>query len=823
MIKVTRRILAGSLLCSGWLLPGCNAPTATPPVAPALVPSPVPPGKTSAQPPGILDAVAALEKDDPAAALRIVTPLAESGQPGAQHLLGFMYDLGLGVPFDPATGLKWQQRAAASGDYWACLYLGWKYRLGFGADKPDPARAEPLEAEIYKRVAPARIVPVGWLQVSGLIFQPNFSRAARWLQSQAESGGVQAAATLAEYNLFGFGGPANAGQHLRWLSLAAERGDAGALRRLSLYYENGMGGLQQNQQLAQDYLRRAAQAGSAQAQYSLGRQYERGDGVPLDLAAAANWYRRASAQDQVAAINRLAGLLRKGIPPNAPDFTEALGLSKRAAALGNAEALADVAGMLRRGEGTAKDLAGALRHYQEAANLGYAFAAHMVGWMITYGEAGDRDYSEARRWFERAAKGGDEGAAREIGLLYSEGRGQTADQKEAFVWFERAAREGDAWAQNRVGWMLLKGTGIEQDQEEAVDWFKLAAKQGNGIALINLGNCYERGTGIAQDLSTAADRYREAIASGERSAIGNLGSVALASRGKARLELLREVTPLFAKGELPSGHWLQLIRGLVLLEASNPLRDAALGASVLEALDSKEPARVVALTKYYCQVGALIKARGLLEATPEPRDPVVNYYLGLFYVAGLGGQQDAVAGLALLRRGPKESALPLAYCQYLGIGMPKNDRAAFLLIQQAAELGEASARAALEKTTEAETLAYLFSLEPTTIRRIPVAVDGDRPDVRPQPTTTCAPVYPFLLGRLALTGSAKMEFIIDEEGLPTKVRVVESSAPDFGVAATAAINKWRFYPGKKLGRPVKTQVTQTLEFNLEDQSLPSSL
>jgi TonB family protein len=774
-----------------------------------------------AAPTDISAAQSALEKDDPVAALETLQPLAAAGQSEAQHLLGFMYDLGLGVRRDPATGLLWQERAAATGHYWASLYLAWKYRTGSGLKAPAPDKASSLEAVLFSKEAPPRIVPTGWLQVSGLQFQPNYSRATRWLKSRVTDDDALSAANLADYSLAGLGVRPDLNDHLRWLEVAGGLGDGLSLERLSLYHENGLA-VAQNSDLAREYLRRAASAGLASAQYNLGRQLARGHGVPVDLAAAAGWYRKAATQKHVEATNRLSDLLRKGIPPAGPDFPEALSLSRQAAALGSAEALADVAGMLRKGQGTAKDSAGAFALYKDAAGKGYAYAAYMAGWMLRYDNDTPKDPAEARRWFDLAVQGEDSSAMREIGLLYADGVGVARDEAEAFVWFERAAREGDDSAQNRVGWMLLNGIGIDKDPEEAITWFTLAAKQNEVNAMISLGYCHELGIGTEKNIPLAIGHYRQALALRDRRAALNLANLALQGAGEGQRQLFSEITPLLRAGKPGDETKVHRLRGLVLLHPNNPLRDDAAGLPILEALNSDDPFVVATLVTHYGKTGAWTKMRACLENLPEPRKDVLDYYLGLVYLTGIGGPADPVAGIAALRRGPKEAALALAYCHYRGIGTPKNDNAAFSLIEQAAKFGESRARQAVTKPSPAEALTSLFPSVPAESGRIPVVHDDGQENARPRLITSSPPVYPFLLSLLGITGSAKVEFIVDEQGVPTDLKLLEATLPDFGTAAIATISQWRLSPGKKDGKRVKTRLSQLLEFTLENAP-PASL
>jgi TPR repeat protein len=61
------------------------------------------------------DADAAVKRRDYATAVRLVRPLAEQGNAGAQYTLGVFYDNGLGVPQDRVTSYMWFSLSAAQG------------------------------------------------------------------------------------------------------------------------------------------------------------------------------------------------------------------------------------------------------------------------------------------------------------------------------------------------------------------------------------------------------------------------------------------------------------------------------------------------------------------------------------------------------------------------------------------------------------------------------------------------------------------------------------------------------------------------------------
>jgi TPR repeat protein len=71
-----------------------------------------------------------LDQGDYAATYRLVLPLAEHGNAGAQAMLGEIYLNGQGVPEDYAEALKWFHKAADQGDAKSCHRTMRKRRNG---------------------------------------------------------------------------------------------------------------------------------------------------------------------------------------------------------------------------------------------------------------------------------------------------------------------------------------------------------------------------------------------------------------------------------------------------------------------------------------------------------------------------------------------------------------------------------------------------------------------------------------------------------------------------------------------------------------------
>src|SRR5450830_1903134 len=81
------------------------------------------------------DAVAASERHDYRTALRLFRLLAEQGNAIAQSALGYMYEMGKGVPQNYVEAAKWLRLAAEQGRVAAQDSLGGLYVSGRGVSK----------------------------------------------------------------------------------------------------------------------------------------------------------------------------------------------------------------------------------------------------------------------------------------------------------------------------------------------------------------------------------------------------------------------------------------------------------------------------------------------------------------------------------------------------------------------------------------------------------------------------------------------------------------------------------------------------------------
>ena len=90
---------------------------------------------------------------------------------------------------------------------------------------------------------------------------------------------------------------------------------------------------------------------------------------------------------------------------------------------------------------------------------------------------------------------------------------------------------------------------------------------------------------------------------------------------------------------------------------------------------------------------------------------------------------------------------------------------------------------------------------------------GDLDEI-PKPFYTKKAVHPPDLKRSRIGGTVVLDFIVDENGRVLRPKVIRSDHSGFDRAAIDAIRAWRFRPGKKDGKKVKTHVQMPYVFKI---------
>jgi TPR repeat protein len=127
------------------------------------------------------DGVTAYHDKEYAKAAELWRPLAESGNAGAQYLLGSLYLEGHGVEHNDAMAFMWFQRAASQGDAAAQYNVGASYAAGTGVQ-----RSAVDAVKWFRRAADQGVVfaqlNLGLLYAAGNGVPQDSVEALKWLE-----------------------------------------------------------------------------------------------------------------------------------------------------------------------------------------------------------------------------------------------------------------------------------------------------------------------------------------------------------------------------------------------------------------------------------------------------------------------------------------------------------------------------------------------------------------------------------------------------------------------------------------------------------------
>ncbi|MCO5164441.1 MAG: sel1 repeat family protein [Mesorhizobium sp.] len=365
-----------------------------------------------------VEAQALLRAGDVASAVRLLEPLARTGDASAAYLLGKVHLDGLGVPQDFAAAAQWIAKAAESGEPRAQNALGRLHAEGLGVARDGKA-------------------------------------ALLWMQRAAEQGNPAHQYDLALLLDDGRLGVEDKAEAARWFAAAAEQGLAAAKTSLGLAYQQGTG-VQKDLARAAGLFSEAAEAGDARAQNNLGLMLARGEGVPQDYERAMDLFGKAAAQGQTQAFYNLGVMYENGFGV-AQDEARAMELYAKAGQSGGTSATDIVSAqaflydprLLEIDPATAKP-----EEFAQGASRGDPVAIFLLAYLTATDTTLTDGPARAAPWFEKAADLGMPAAMANLGLLHLRGQGVPQDYVLGYMWLNLAAAAGLAEAapiRDRVG------------------------------------------------------------------------------------------------------------------------------------------------------------------------------------------------------------------------------------------------------------------------------------------------------------------------------------------------------------------------------------
>ncbi|CAO3614674.1 unnamed protein product [Mucor hiemalis] len=398
----------------------------------------------------------------------------------SQQTLGYMYEVGKGIPVDEQQSLMWYIKAANNGLVEA------QYKAGL----------------LYIKSARASI-------------EQNYIEAMKWMKIAGESGHVDAEYSVGVMLRNGEGVPVDHYQSFMWFTRAALKGHSDAQCHVALSYHFGIGA-KINMESAVFWYEKGAERGNPVAQCNLGIMYKEGNGVPQDDEKAFLLLSMSANNNYEHAFFSMGYFHEKGIG-TVKNETQAKKWYDKGAQLGKIEcqySLDILSCPLRPGEGASEHKANlqSLQILRYAAHNGDAESSYKIGSLYYKGEYGfDQDFSKAIQWYKKAASVGHEDSIFDIANMYENGEGVDVDYKKAKELYMDAYNKGSQAAPFRIALMYCFNRGVEKDDTLIMSWVGEAHKRNYSKGYLHLGYIYHFGKAIKVDFNEALKWYERAI------------------------------------------------------------------------------------------------------------------------------------------------------------------------------------------------------------------------------------------------------------------------------------------------------------------------
>lgn len=246
--------------------------------------------------------------------LKLLRSSAGQNNINAMELLGFLSQVGRGVPMDRAEAVKWYSKAAARGSWTAQSSLDTinaqpGIERGLANFRDSNYSAAMVELEPFaERGDPRAQHAVGVMyDVGDPWIRQDKSKACKWFQLAASQNNPDA-----QFQ-FAYCFDKDPEKKLRLLRLSAAQGNVAAMIWLGRAYEVGRYGVTTDLSQAMDWYIKAASTGEVSQQYAVGDMYAQGKIAPLNLEEAAKWYAMAAHKGFPMALSKMGDLYAKGL------------------------------------------------------------------------------------------------------------------------------------------------------------------------------------------------------------------------------------------------------------------------------------------------------------------------------------------------------------------------------------------------------------------------------------------------------------------------------------------------------------------------------
>ncbi len=534
----------------------------------------------------------------------------------------------------------------------------------------------------------------------------------------------------------GIQGMPNQVEAARWFALASDRGNAEATLALA---EQRMA--EGDSGAAISLYRRAVAQRHPQALGRIVALAERQDRVALKTLAEMQFAGEGAARNDAAAWKNLEAAVRQGARESlikvvrhlvkGQEIDRALDLLEPAAQRDDSEQIA-------------------LNEIKSLALSGHARAMQIVTELHRA-----RDPSELTAWIKQRADKGDIQAAFDLAERYIQGQGCLVNPDGAYQWMQKAAEAGHGEAQLRLAQWYEKPPVLKlPDPAKAIHWYakaastgqpevlaaleRLSSGTGGAEALMALARFYEdRGQqqpasrhyeqaaerGHLDAMRQIANRYAEGVGVIKDPVAGFSWRLKSAQAGSVQAQIevaidykegrmvtanLTESTRWFIQAAMQGDKQAQSQAGHAYATGQGVIRNLEQAlAWYKKAADQGEVQSQMALAEHYLEREQYAAALPWLELAAVQQHPMGMAWLGLLHEEGRGVPKDERHAIRLYQEAAKKGS---ALAQYrLGIryekgqGVPRDLAQATVWLQSAAEQGFLEAQAAMARLTADRT------------------------------------------------------------------------------------------------------------------------
>lgn len=305
----------------------------------------------------------------------------------------------------------------------------------------------------------------------------------------------------------------NVGEGLRLVRQSAEHRYSSAQLLLGQYYKEGQF-VDQDPDLAFQWLNKAAEQAEVSAYYPTAYAFEKGIGTTVDYGKALKFYKLAAKYDDPNALLRLGKLFLKGRGMERPSEEMALAYFQQASQHGSVDGRYHLGMMHLLGQGVEKpDLDLAFSLLKEAADEGHEKASEKVGVLSQFGLGTPQNFEEARQAYEKSDTAN---SLYHLGGLYKRGFGVEQDSAQALSLWEKAAELGNPFAAYRAGKAHLKMWKEEENDADAQKAYQYLSQASESLpdAMYLFGYLQKQGIGCYEDPFLATESYKKAAERG---------------------------------------------------------------------------------------------------------------------------------------------------------------------------------------------------------------------------------------------------------------------------------------------------------------------